>query len=123
FTAGARQILTVSFTVPQTSSVNATTVSFGNDPIKRETVDSSANVLLTDYTAGVITLTPEITSTPTLTSLNPDSVIVGGPQFTLTILGANFVNGAVAQVNGVDRSTQIISATEARATILPQDIV
>jgi hypothetical protein len=123
FPAGADQILTVTFNVPQTSSVNATTVSFGNDPIRRETVDSSANVLQTDYTAGVVTLSPEITATPVITSLNPGTVVVGGPAFTLTIIGTNFVNGSIARVNGVDRVTQIISPTEARATILAQDIV
>jgi hypothetical protein len=123
FPAGARQILTVSFNVSQTSSVNATTVSFGNDLIKRETVDSAANVLQTDYTAGVITLTPEITSKPILAALNPSTVIAGGPEFTLTITGTNFVNGAVARVNGVDRLTQIVSSTEARATILARDII
>jgi hypothetical protein len=123
FQAGARQIVTVMFKVPQTSAVNSTTVSFGDSPVGREVVDNLANILpVSSYTAGVITLNPQINSTPTLTSLNPNSVIVGGPSFTLTITGTDFISGAVAQVNGVDRVTQFISPTELRATILAQDI-
>lgn len=123
FQAGARQIVTVMFKVPQTSSVNSTTVSFGDIPVAREVVDNMANILpQPTYTPGVITLNPQINSTPTLTSLNPNSVIVGGPSFTLTIIGTDFLSGAVAQVNGVDRLTQFISPTELRATIPAQDI-
>ncbi|MGH9769945.1 MAG: IPT/TIG domain-containing protein [Blastocatellia bacterium] len=122
FQAGARQLVTVMFNVPQTSSVNSTTVSFGDTPIGRETVDSAANTLQTNYTAGVITLNPPISTVPVLASLNPSTVIVGGPSFTLIITGSNFVDGVVAQVNNVDRATQFISPTEVRATILAQDI-
>ncbi len=123
FQTGVRQILTVMFVVPPTSSVNSTTVSFGDQPTARETADANANVLPTTYQPGVITLNPPIMGPPILTSLNPDTVIVGGPSFTLTITGSNFVNGAVARVNDVDRLTQFVSDTELRATILAQDIV
>ncbi len=122
FQAGARQVITVTFNVPQSSSLNSTTVSFGDLPIPREIVDAAANVLPTTYTAGVIMLNPPITGTPTLTALNPDTVIVVGPSFTLTVTGTNFVSGAIVRVNGVDRATQSISSTELRATILAQDI-
>ncbi|HKC89651.1 MAG TPA: PPC domain-containing protein, partial [Blastocatellia bacterium] len=122
FQAGARRIAVVTFSVPQTSSINSTTVGFGDLPIARETVDSLANNLQTTYVAGVITLNPPINLIPVLTSLNPNSVIVGGPSFPLTITGANFVNGVVAQVDGVDRVTQFNSPTEVIAMILAQDI-
>lgn len=123
FQVGARQIATVTFNVPQASSLNSTTVSFGDQPKPREIVDVSANTLTATFTPGVITLNPQISSvTPTLTSLNPGTVIVGGPSFTLTIIGTDFVSGAVARVNGVDRVTQFISPTELRASILAQDI-
>ncbi|HKQ73511.1 MAG TPA: IPT/TIG domain-containing protein [Blastocatellia bacterium] len=122
FQAGARRILVVAFNVPQTSSVNSTTVSFGNVPIPRETVDSAANDLPTTYVPGVITLNPPVATTPVLASLNPNTVIVGGPAFSLTITGSNFVNGVVARANGVDRATQFNSPTEVVAMILAQDI-
>ncbi len=123
FQAGARQIVTVTFNVPQTSSVNATTVSFGDNPISREVVDSAANVLPSPlYLAGVITFNPQINTTPVITSLNPAAVIVGGASAPLTITGANFIDGVVARVNGVDRPTEFVSPTVVRATILAQDI-
>ncbi|MCI0387960.1 MAG: IPT/TIG domain-containing protein [Acidobacteria bacterium] len=122
FQAGARRIVVVTFNVPQTSSINSTTVGFGDLPIARETVDSAANNLMTTYVAGVITLNPPVATVPVLTSLNPNSVIVGGPSFSLTITGSNFVNGVVARVNGVDRVTQFMSPTQVVATILAQDI-
>jgi hypothetical protein len=123
FQTGVRQILTVTFIVPPTSSVNSTTVSFGDQPVLKEVVDANANLLPANFPPGVITLNPPIMGPPVLTSLNPDTVIVGGPSFTLTITGSNFVNGAVAQIDGVDRPTQFVSDTELRAAILAQDIV
>ena len=38
---------------------------------------------------------PTVAQAPSITSLSPSSAIVGGPQFTLTVNGANFVSGAV----------------------------
>lgn len=124
--AGARQILTMTFNVPASSSVNSTTVSFGDQPIAREVVDATANVLPTAYTPGVITLQPQINQSPNLTSLNPGTVLVGGGDFMLTVNGNNFISGAVARItiDGVssERFTNIDSATQLTVTILAQDI-
>lgn len=124
--AGARQIVTFTFNVPASSSVNSTTVSFGDLPISREVVDATANVLATSYTPGVVTLEPQINQTPSLTSITPGTVIVGSGNFILTINGNNFVSGAVANVtvDGVtaQRLTEFVSLTQLRATILAQDI-
>ncbi len=120
--AGARQIVKLNFSVPQSSSVNSTTVSFGDQPVAREIVDTSANALTATYSAGVITLNPQIDSTPTLTSLDPASVNVGGPSFQLTVNGTNFNSGAIARVNGAERATEVVNSTQLRATILAQDI-
>ncbi|MDX2034450.1 MAG: pre-peptidase C-terminal domain-containing protein [Blastocatellia bacterium] len=122
FPAGVRQILKLSFTVPQSSPVNATTLSFGDLPIAREIVDPNAGALTATYTAGEITLTPQVTSTPTIASLSPASVVVGGPSFTLTVNGVDFINGAFVRVNGAARVTEYVNATQLRATILAQDI-
>ncbi|MFN0086161.1 MAG: IPT/TIG domain-containing protein [Blastocatellia bacterium] len=122
FPAGVRQILKLSFTVPQSSPVNMTTLSFGDQPIAREIVDTNAASLAATYTAGEITLMPQATSTPTISGLSPASVIVKGPSFTLTVTGADFINGAFVRVNGVARVTEYVSATQLRATILAQDI-
>ncbi len=126
FPAGTRRIVQLTFNVPPTSSLNTTTVGFGDLPIAREVVDAAANVLPTTYTAGEITLLPLISQSPTLTSIAPNSVIVGGGNFVATLTGANFVNGSVARVtiNGTtaERFTEFVSSTQLRATILAQDI-
>ena len=122
FPAGVRQILKLSFTVPQSSPVNVTTLSFGDQPIAREIVDTNAGALTATYVAGEIALTPQVTSTPTITSLNPASAIVGGPSFQLTVNGTDFLNGAFVRVNGTARVTEFVNATQVRATILAQDI-
>ncbi|MBS1807004.1 MAG: hypothetical protein JST84_02300 [Acidobacteria bacterium] len=59
---------------------------------------------------------------PTLASINPPTVIVGGAQFTLTVSGTNFVGSSVVRVNGSDRTTTFVSATELKATITASDI-
>jgi LEA14-like dessication related protein len=57
-----------------------------------------------------------------LTSLNPTSAIVGGSSFTLTVTGANFVNGSVVRWNDSDRTTTYVSATQLTASIPASDI-
>ena len=127
FPAGARQLVTLTFNVPASSSVNSTTISFGDQPIVREVVDATANVLPTTYTAGVVTLDPQISQTPSLTSVNPNSVLAGGGNFVATLTGNNFINGVVARVtvNGTtaERLTEFVSLTQLRVTLLTQDIV
>lgn len=59
---------------------------------------------------------------PTLASLNPATVFVGGGQFTLTLTGTNFVGTSVVRFNGSDRTTMFVSATELKATITAADI-
>ena len=126
FATGSRQLVRLTFNVPASSSVNATTISFGDLPIAREVVDAMANVLPTTYTAGEVTLNPQISQTPTLTSVNPNSVLAGGGNFIATLNGNNLLNGAVARVtvNGVtaERLTEFVSLTQLRVTLLAQDI-
>ena len=59
---------------------------------------------------------------PTLTSLNPNSVQAGGPSFTLTVNGTNFVSGSVVRWNGSDKMTTFVSATQLMAMITAADI-
>jgi hypothetical protein len=44
---------------------------------------------------------------PTLSNLTPVSVIAGGAQFTLTVTGTDFVNGATINFNGQPRTTTL----------------
>ena len=66
-----------------------------------------------DYNAG---------SAPTLTALAPSSAAAGGPGFTLTVTGANFVSGATVRWNGSNRTTTFGSASQLTAAIPAADI-
>jgi hypothetical protein len=59
---------------------------------------------------------------PSLTSLDPDTVTVGSEDFTLTVMGANFFNGAAVHWNSTPRSTTFISVTQLQAVIPATDI-
>lgn len=127
FVTGTRQLVKLTFTVPASSSVNVTTIGFGDQPITREVVDATANILPTTFaTGGEITLDPQISQTPTLTSVTPNSVLAGGGNFVATLTGNSFISGAVVivTVNGVSaqRLTEFVSLTQLRVTLLAQDI-
>ncbi|MBP6823867.1 MAG: hypothetical protein KA368_20130, partial [Acidobacteria bacterium] len=59
---------------------------------------------------------------PVLTSLIPSVVAAGSPNFTLTINGANFVPGAVVNINGSPRQTAFFSASQLFAQISAADV-
>ena len=60
---------------------------------------------------------------PTLSGLTPASVGLGGPGFTLTVTGTNFVTTSVVRWNGADRATTYVSATQLRAVIPATDVL
>ncbi len=122
FSAGAQRILKVVFNLPQTSSVNATTISFGDLPVTREIVDSLANVLSATFQPGLIKLDPPVNPIPSLSSLEPGTVIVGGPSLALKVNGNNFVDGSVVLVDGAARATQFVSGTQLTANLTADDI-
>ena len=59
---------------------------------------------------------------PTLTSINPAPVIVGGAAFTLMVNGTNFVSASKVRLNGADRVTTFVSGTQLNAAITAADI-
>ncbi|HTZ97783.1 MAG TPA: IPT/TIG domain-containing protein [Terriglobales bacterium] len=63
-----------------------------------------------------------LNSRPHLTSLLPNNTDAGGPGFTLTVNGSNFVPDTTVEWNGSPRSTTFVSSTEVQATILASDI-
>jgi len=62
------------------------------------------------------------TGLPTISSLNPSQAVLGGPAFTLTVNGTNFVGGAEVNWNSIARVTQFVSTTQLTASILASDI-
>lgn len=72
-----------------------------------------------DVPAGVFTvLNPQ----PAIASLTPPAVTAGGVGFTLTVNGANFVNGALIRWNNQDRLTAFVSNTQLTTAIPATDI-
>jgi subtilisin family serine protease len=59
---------------------------------------------------------------PTVSSLSPAQVTVGGPAFTLTVNGTGFVSSSVVKWNGSDRPTTFVSSSQLRAAISDADI-
>ena len=57
-----------------------------------------------------------------MTFLSPGSAAAGGPAFTLTVNGSNFVSGSVVRWNGANRTTTFVSATQLTAAIPATDI-
>src|SRR5204863_400722 len=58
-----------------------------------------------------------IRATPTVSSLSPTCATAGGPQFTLTVNGSNFVSGSTVNWNGSPLATTFVSATQLTATV------
>ncbi len=75
-------------------------------------------------TSGNLTFTVNAASNPvpTTTSLSPSSTAAGGPAFTLTVNGTNFVATSVVRWNGSNRTTTYVSATQLTAAISASDI-
>jgi hypothetical protein len=59
---------------------------------------------------------------PVLTSLSPQAWPTGGGALTLTVNGSGFVAGSVVHLNGLARTTTVISATQLQAQITATDV-
>jgi hypothetical protein len=59
---------------------------------------------------------------PTITSISPPSVTAGGPSFTLTVTGSNYIANSQVQINNSARTTTFKSALQLTATIFASDI-
>ena len=59
---------------------------------------------------------------PAISSLSPAGAVVGGGDFTLTVLGSNFGGGSTVLWNGVARTTTAVSSTQLTATIGAADL-
>jgi sugar lactone lactonase YvrE len=59
---------------------------------------------------------------PAISKLSPAALAAGGPAFTLTVTGSNFVPTSVVRFHGVARPTTFVSATTLQATIPSAEI-
>jgi len=65
---------------------------------------------------------PSSNPLPSITSVSPAAVIVGGPAFTLTVNGTNFIAASSVQWNGSNRTTSYMSSTQLTASITAADV-
>jgi sugar lactone lactonase YvrE len=56
-------------------------------------------------------------STPTITSLSPNSAYVGSGNLTVTINGTQFISGAIVNVNGANQAATFVSAAQLTTTL------
>jgi uncharacterized protein (TIGR03437 family) len=120
FSAGVRQLVTITFSVAAGASGN-TTLSFGDLPVTREVSDVNGNTLASNYTAGTLTFVQN-NPVPAIANLTPASREVGSGAFTLTVNGTNFINGSVVRWNGTDRATSFVNSTQLTAAISASDV-
>jgi hypothetical protein len=59
---------------------------------------------------------------PPITSLVPSSASAGDPGFLLSVVGEDFVDGAIVRWDGIDRPTTFVSSSEVDATIAALDL-
>jgi subtilisin family serine protease len=72
--------------------------------------------------SATVTVNPAGDSLPTITSLDPGSLLAGSAKFKLTVGGTNFVSGAKVFWNGAERKTTYLSSTQLQAWILRPDV-
>lgn len=59
---------------------------------------------------------------PAITLISPNSAVVGGAAFTLSVTGTNFAPNSTLRWNGENRPTTVVNATELTAQIPAEDI-
>ena len=83
-----------------------------------EAVEITAVLNMTDYCWYITE--PTLTAVmPMVTSLEPASAQVGGPDITLQVFGADFNEDSIIVFNGGDEATTFVSASEVTTVVKP----
>ena len=81
---------------------------------------SAVNVFT--FAGGTSNLATFTVIAPVINFLVPANASAGGPDFTLTVNGSDFVSGAVVRWNGADRTTTFVNSGQLTASIAAGDI-
>lgn len=113
-------------TAPTTTFVSATQLTAA---IPAAAIASSGAVGVTVTNGGAqtsnalnFTVTSGMNPVPTITNVSPSEITVGGPGFTLTVFGSNFVSGSVVRWNGGDQATAFVNSGQVTAQIAAANI-
>lgn len=63
-----------------------------------------------------------VSPAPSISTLAPDNILVGSNAFTLTVNGANFLNGATVLWGGMARTTTVVGSGQLTAAIAASDV-
>ncbi|HKN61045.1 MAG TPA: hypothetical protein VJW93_07710 [Candidatus Acidoferrales bacterium] len=67
-------------------------------------------------------INPTTTPVPSISSLSPTSVQAGSSEFTLFIIGSNFVAQSTVTINGLNRAPTVVNSTELEVQMGPSDV-
>ena len=102
---------TISIVVVQTAAGNGTVTAqvsgSENDPAAGNN-QGSATVTVTGSTYSLV---------PSVVSISPSAIQTGAPDTTITVTGANFVNGSTVNLDGAALNTNFTSSTQLTATV------
>lgn len=117
FQAGSRKILRIYFRASSLYQAKTTRIEFSDSIFTAGTAGVDGVELPADFLPGDIVFEPQLSTTPSITSLDPSAVIVGGGELDLIINGADFASGAVVTINGEIIDSLFVSPNELRAVI------
>jgi large repetitive protein len=101
---------------PSSGVISGAPTSAGNFNFSAQVTDSSDTKSAKDFILGINNLVP------TVTTLSPSSAVAGGPAFTLSVRGSNFVTDSMVRWKGSNRPTTFVSSTELAVAIPASDI-
>src|SRR5579872_5810146 len=74
-------------------------------------------VALFSPAASFVRVYAQTSAVPQISSINPTTIRAGGPDFVLTVEGANFTEGSYVNWNGEPLRTTFINTTQLTATV------
>lgn len=112
-------------TIPATTNGNATDAALIDRFALRQGSATAASAQIVDgIRVGTTWAYVTPVSSPTVTSISPNTATASDPGFTLTVNGTNFTNNNSAVTwNGSIRTTTFVSATQLTATIPSSDLL